>query len=109
MQVSYRQVYEKYTIAVIPIGDKYDLRFMLKDPDRGFRIELCDSEHYAVEGAKRFPELYEIALKHDFIISPAEGCFKHKVTGIEIDFTYAMDMDCTPRSFEQLILSRLSL
>jgi hypothetical protein len=79
---------------------------MLKDPDRSYRIELCDSEHYAVEGAKRFPELYEIALKLDFIISPAEGCFKHKVTGREIDFTYAMDMDCTPRSFEQLLLGR---
>lgn len=103
MEVPYRQSYEKYEIAVIPVGDDgFDVRFMIKGQEASYSIEVCKSEHHAVEGAKQFPQFYEMAMQHGYRINPLE--FVHP-DGRTVDLTCAMDLDRTEASFEQLLIS----
>jgi homogentisate 1,2-dioxygenase len=52
IQVPYRLMYEQYSIAVIPAGNKFNVQFMLKYPDRSISVEVCESEQHAVKGAE---------------------------------------------------------
>lgn len=100
--VPYRQCYEKYEIAVIPVGDGFDVRFMIKGQDASYSIEICNSEYHAVEGAKQFPKFYEMALRHGYRINALE--FVH-TDGRTVGLTCAMDLDRTEMSFEQLLIN----
>ncbi|OMD20671.1 hypothetical protein BJP48_30925 [Paenibacillus odorifer] len=103
--VPYRQTYENYEIAVIPVGDEFDVRFMIKGQDQSYNIEWCKNKHHAVEGAKRFPMFYEIALRHGYHLQHSE--FRHP-DGRIVDYSYAMDLDRTEASFEQLLVHGIS-
>lgn len=101
--VAYRKIYEKYEIAVIILNDgNYDVTFMMKDSNTGISIEVCESEHHAVKGAEKFPTYYELAMKHGFYLGQIE--FKHP-DGREIHYSYAMDLDRTESSFENLLIT----
>jgi hypothetical protein len=63
--MSYYQACVNYSIAVNPLNDgRFDVQFMKKNTHNGISIEVCNSEHNVVEGAKKFPTFYEIALKY---------------------------------------------
>lgn len=101
VNVLYSQNYEKYSIAAIPAGNEIDVRFMMRDQTLSFTIELCKDKRQAVEGAKRFPALYELALKHGYYMQHDE--FLHP-DGRTVSYSFAMDLHRSVASFEQLLI-----
>jgi hypothetical protein len=96
----YHRVYETYKIAVVPLGEKFDVQFMPLNSNFGIRIELCETEHHAIEGAKQFPAFYEIAMEQGFRMG--QTGFEHP-DGRDIHYSFAMDLDRTAESFKQLL------
>jgi hypothetical protein len=101
MIVSYRKIYEHYEIAVIPLNDgKYDVMFMSRTSNNCISIEVCTTEHHAVEGAKRFSVLYDIAMEEGFYME--HDGLKH-IDGRDVHYSYFMDMDMTSALFKSVL------
>lgn len=100
--MSYKKSYEKYTIEVVPVGEKFDVQFTIKDAlPRTISIEVCETEDHATKGAEKFPDFYELALKHGYTINNVN--FSHP-DGREVHLSNAMDLDRTDSSFEELLI-----
>jgi len=100
--VLYRYEGSNYSIAVIPVGEQFDVRFMFRDREWSTSIEVCNSKSHAIHGAEHFPEYYELALQYDYKLHHLE--FVHP-DGRTVDLTCAMDMDRTKESFELLLIN----